>query len=582
MRQALNSIKEMFREPGPVNPLEPLVTSIREELSIKAAPKANIINLSLKWADPRWAQRFLDGLMEVYQQRRSDLYAPPGAEQFFQRQTEQAAQGVQLARQALSSYLAETGITMIDAPQGADILAAEKSTALENRRRLENQYTENETETRALQSEVDTLGSQILAEAQHVAVDLRDRQGAKLHQDLLLAQREERELEEQRLGQQDTLEKVRTRLTTIRALEDRLRSLLVTGNVKPGPAPSSSAQVGLEKGPKATSANTIKNEVERLYKELAELGQLKRYDLNTGQDTSVPEGLERALLDTEVAIRRVQERRRTIENQLAGIATEALDAPPTDAPESADANSADLDEGGQDMVSEAIPEGVARVIAHTQEKLAQTGALLGVLDQRQLAPIFLDLVARLVAAQAELNKASARGQALREQRAVANNQLVLLNEQATHVRELRRDLAREEDAFERYREKSDIAGISSAMVKEQLVNTSIAQPATVATDPVGPSKKLTLALALAFASLGGTGLALILEHLDLSLSTGDQVEERLGLIHLVSVPEGHIEGPLVISLTLPRSRAEISDAQALPSLAAAAPLPSLNYPDRAA
>ena len=524
-----------------------LVDKISRDLAIKPEPNANLIGLTITKSDPIWGQRFLDTLMDLYQRRRADLYAPPGAEQFFQRQTVKANEGVQSARQALSAYIAETGITMIDGPTGVDILAEEKGNALANHSQLEHLSRDNKIEVRALESELVTLRSQIHDESRRVIASLQDRHQAKLRNELTKIEGEERELIEQQRGQAESLAQVRSRLREIRALEDQLRSLLLktpqAGTIKSPSSPQSSPA----KEAKAATPQATKQEIDRLYRELADLGQLKRYDLNRGQDTSVPDGMERAMLDSEVALRRLQERRRFIEAQLAApVASETTPLATASADESATAATWD-------------------VIKATQEELARIGALLGVPEHRQLAPVFLELVARFVAVEADLKKLMARGQSLEEQVTASSEHLRRLNEQSTRVRELRRELAYEEDAFERYREKSDIAGIGAAMVKEQLVNTSVAQPATINPHPVGPGKLFTLTLALVVATLGGLVLALVMEYFDLSLSTSDQVEHRLGLVHLASVPEGMVDGPLEIAHAPPPVKREIRGFEVLTS-----------------
>jgi uncharacterized protein involved in exopolysaccharide biosynthesis len=542
-RSTLASLFGLSGSKPQLDPFDLMVDDVWRRLSIKAEAKANIIGLKLATSDQIWGQRFLDTLMDLYQRRRADLYAPPGAEQFFQRQTVKANQGVQNARQALSTYLAEAGITMIDVPLGEDVLAAEKSNSLTNHSRLETLDKDNKTEVRAQESELETLKAQILDESRRVVAALRDRHHAKLHNELITVEREEKELAEQQIGQAETLAKVRSRLREIRTLEDQLRPLLLNAPQGGASKPLSSLQDAPANGARAVNAKTVKQEVERLYRELADLGQLKRYDLNRGQDTSVPEGLERSMLDTEVAIRRIQERRRWIQEQLAPSTPNEGDKTPV-----ATASLASVSGPLASRVDEPnTTESVWDVINATQEELARMGGLLEVAEHRQLAPVFLDLVARLVTAESELNKLVARGKSLEEQLTASSEHLARLNDQSARVRELRRELAYEEDAFERYRVKSDIAGIGSAMVKEQLVNTSVAQPAISDPYPMGPGKLLTLILGLVIGGLGGVALALVLEYFDLSLSTSDQVEHRLGLIHLASVPEGMVDGPLEIA-----------------------------------
>ncbi|MBI4676087.1 MAG: polysaccharide biosynthesis tyrosine autokinase [Elusimicrobia bacterium] len=66
-------------------------------------------------------------------------------------------------------------------------------------------------------------------------------------------------------------------------------------------------------------------------------------------------------------------------------------------------------------------------------------------------------------------------------------------------------------------------------------NVRVVDPAEVPTTPSKPNKKRTLLLAVLMGLVAGCGLALVLEHIDLSIRSQDDVENRLGLPFLGSV-----------------------------------------------
>jgi capsular exopolysaccharide synthesis family protein len=90
----------------------------------------------------------------------------------------------------------------------------------------------------------------------------------------------------------------------------------------------------------------------------------------------------------------------------------------------------------------------------------------------------------------------------------------------------------------RFKEISVTGGIPTA-------NVSIVDRAEIPRLPSKPQKKLNLILAALLGLMGGLGLALILEHLDNTLRTPEEVERYLGLPSLVVVPD---------FFSLPRSR----------------------------
>ncbi|MCW5726918.1 polysaccharide biosynthesis tyrosine autokinase [Parvibaculum sp.] len=107
------------------------------------------------------------------------------------------------------------------------------------------------------------------------------------------------------------------------------------------------------------------------------------------------------------------------------------------------------------------------------------------------------------------------------------------NQAMIQLRELEREAAANRAVYEsflnRFKETS----------QQQDFQTPDARVISTATPPVGPShprKALSLALALVLSGMLGVGLAFLLEHLDNGLQTGRDVEQALGLPHLVSLP----------------------------------------------
>ena len=107
------------------------------------------------------------------------------------------------------------------------------------------------------------------------------------------------------------------------------------------------------------------------------------------------------------------------------------------------------------------------------------------------------------------------------------------NQAMIQLRELEREAAANRAVYEsflnRFKETS----------QQQDFQTPDSRVISAATPPVNPShprKALSLALALVLSGMLGVGLAFLLEHLDNGLQTGRDVEQALGLPHLVSLP----------------------------------------------
>ena len=87
-----------------------------------------------------------------------------------------------------------------------------------------------------------------------------------------------------------------------------------------------------------------------------------------------------------------------------------------------------------------------------------------------------------------------------------------------------------DSVLERFKQINITAGIPPA-------NVSILDRAEIPRQPSKPNKRLNLMLGALLGLMGGLGLALILEHLNNTLSTPEEVERYLGLPNLVVVPD---------------------------------------------
>ena len=508
----------------PIPALEAKVDRVMRALSVSAVPRSNLIALKFVWSDAAYAERFLEILVDDYQERRSELYEPLGAETFFRKQAARAADDLAAAEDALQAYLSDAGVTLIDGPRDNDVLEAEKRATLQRLQNIDQELSNARAEQSQLRSLLQKVRAQVLAESVRVRVDLLDRQRAEVR-------KQQRQLNDEAAGQEAQLARLRQertevgeKLAQIRVREDRLRRLLLNGD---GTA----------------DTDGLKREVDRIYAELANLGQVKRYDLNIGQDTSLYEHIDGGMVDTEVQLSGLRERARVLDQQL-----QDLDA-------SADAALPVADNAA------SRPEAIWPVVESTRGLLAAAGTLLDINDRSALAQVFEERIATLVSTEAQFEGVQARVSELEQQADSVDARLADLNRKAAHAKGLRRELTRAEDAYTLYREKTDTASISAAMSREELVNTSIAEPPTASSQPVGPSKRLTLLIGLFVAVSGGIGLALLIDYLDHGLATPGELERHLGIVHLASVPEGETEGPLEIGLAALHPSEEASTAR---------------------
>lgn len=68
-------------------------------------------------------------------------------------------------------------------------------------------------------------------------------------------------------------------------------------------------------------------------------------------------------------------------------------------------------------------------------------------------------------------------------------------------------------------------------------NVAVVDPALVPTEPVRPRKAMNVAVAFVLGAMAAVGLAFLLEFLDTSVRTPEDVQRHLGLPVLASIPE---------------------------------------------
>jgi succinoglycan biosynthesis transport protein ExoP len=155
----------------------------------------------------------------------------------------------------------------------------------------------------------------------------------------------------------------------------------------------------------------------------------------------------------------------------------------------------------------------------------------------------LSLKSNLLSAEAALEGTLARAASLRLQVSKQRKELDGLNARGFEIEGLHREARAAEQDYLLYRKKHEEARISVEMDKQKFINVTVAQPAQMprAPEPRGLSSKMLLSVL--FGLLGGVVLAFVLDTiLDRSFTTAEDVEKRLGIPHIASIPDGEAVG----------------------------------------
>ena len=180
-----------------------------------------------------------------------------------------------------------------------------------------------------------------------------------------------------------------------------------------------------------------------------------------------------------------------------------------------------------------------------QEILDELAAAKAILEQEKpirthttTAPDSIHQAAQLVLLEQEPALASleSKSDVLRTQLADVRRELKTFNRDEMRIARLQREIALQEADYREYSRNLEEARIEQALETERMSNISIVQPASYSAKPVLPRTLLNLAIGLVVGLLGGVGLAFSLDYLDRSFTTPEDVERRLGVPTLVSIP----------------------------------------------
>lgn len=176
-------------------------------------------------------------------------------------------------------------------------------------------------------------------------------------------------------------------------------------------------------------------------------------------------------------------------------------------------------------------------IHQAEERLDEAEARLGGINRTELNDVHQELKSQLLTAQADLAGTRARYDALRVQVEALRSEVKNLNEKSFDLTRLIREATTAEQEYLLYRQKRDEALVSRAMDQQNMVSVSIAREPRRPLTPIGFSKVGLLASALVLVSISGVAIGFARDFFDHSFTTGEELERRLAIPHLASVPE---------------------------------------------
>ena len=178
--------------------------------------------------------------------------------------------------------------------------------------------------------------------------------------------------------------------------------------------------------------------------------------------------------------------------------------------------------------------GLRAQIGEVSAKLAKEVDRIVGAETMSLNPIHQDLTRRLVSSQATIVGLEAKSAALENSRNAVEVELASIPEKEMDIARLARNQRVNEEIYVMLRSKYEEMRISEAM---KVSGIYVVDEAIVPTAPIKPRKLLNTAIAGILGSFVGVGIAFILEQMDTTFKTLEEVEQAVSAPILGVIPD---------------------------------------------
>ena len=189
----------------------------------------------------------------------------------------------------------------------------------------------------------------------------------------------------------------------------------------------------------------------------------------------------------------------------------------------------------QELLSKYTESSV--LVQEVRQQIAEAQALLANEKETRtqvttgINPTHQQINLALLAEIANLSSLEAKSRVLDQQLMAGQTQIHDLTAAEMRMVNLQWELAMQDSKYRKYSENLD-----QALETNKISNISVIQAATASMKPIKPRKALNLALGFILGILGGLGLDFFSEYLDHSIKTPQEIEEKVNLQILASIP----------------------------------------------
>jgi uncharacterized protein involved in exopolysaccharide biosynthesis len=194
----------------------------------------------------------------------------------------------------------------------------------------------------------------------------------------------------------------------------------------------------------------------------------------------------------------------------------------------------------QEILSKYTEKSV--VVKELRRQIAEAQALLGKEEPTRtqvttgINMAYQDLNLELIKETANRSSLEAKAGVIKSQLRDARSEMAELNQTEVLMAGLQRELNLLEAKYRKYSENLEQARIDQALESYKISNISVVQGPTTSPEVIRPRRVMNIAVGFFLGIFGGIGLAFFSESLDHSLKKPRDVEEKLNLPTLASIP----------------------------------------------
>ncbi len=194
----------------------------------------------------------------------------------------------------------------------------------------------------------------------------------------------------------------------------------------------------------------------------------------------------------------------------------------------------------QEMLSKYTENSIP--VKELQRQIAEAQALLKKEEPTRtqvttgINTAYQDLNLELIKEGANRSSLEAKASVIKSQLGDARSEMGELNHTEVMMVGLQRELSLLEAKYKKYSENLEQARIDQALERYKISNISVVQDPITSPEAISPRKVMNIALGIFLGIFGGLGLAIFSENLDHTLKRPRDVEEKLNLSTLASIP----------------------------------------------